>query len=504
MSLSITKKILFCSVPFSNLDQIYSAPAILKGVVVQHGFSAQTVDFGCQLLNQVNKDVSKFDQVQTYFISASSGDDYIHKSEIAQFYQNCIEFFKNNPSEFIGISVLSIFSHKAVFDLCSMIKKSGITSKIVIGGRGAKVSVFSNAMNHMNMSTAEKFLEFGAFLKKRKLIDHMIIGDGEDAILSLLDNIAISSENLESENFRSPIPDYSDYNFSDYLFDNEIMLPVTGSKGCVRDCDFCDVKKQFGKYRYRSGSDIANELIEVSNKFNIHKFQFTDSLVNGGLKPFREFLEAMSCYNLANPNKKITWNGQYICRPFNDVPWDLYQLMHNAGAHGLTIGAESGSNRVLEAMNKKTTVEALLLELENFRKYNITCVLLTFVGHWSETWEDFVEHCKMFVKIAPYVRSGTISAVSLGFPFMLINGTPAMHNHDMNNIVIGDNFEEYLWLNKSNRTNTFKERVYRRIAVHELCKKLNIPTVADSETILHLLTLIETLSDQINEFFENS
>lgn len=491
--------IIFCSLPYSNLDQIYSAPAILKGVAVSNGFSAKTIDFGCELLNQCNRDTDQFDRVQVYFMSPKEGDPEL-KKEIDIFYQNCIKFFKNNPSKYIGLSVFSIYTHRSVFELCTKIKNSGINSKIVIGGRGAKVSTFGNVSEHFNLTSRERLLGFGDFLLNRGLVDHLIIGDGEDAILELLQTNSVTDKIFTSEEFKSPIPDYNDYKFDDYLVYDEIMLPVTGSKGCVRDCDFCDVKYHFGKYRYRSGADIANELIEVSAKFNIKKFQFTDSLVNGGFKPFREFLEVLSRFNLANPDKKITWNGQYICRPSKEVPQDLYQLMRDSGAHGLTIGAESGSNRVLQAMNKKTTVEALLMELENFRKYNITCMLLTFVGHWSETWDDFIEHCKMFIKIAPYVRSGTISAVCIGYPFTLLDGTPSMFAHEVNNIVVDLQHPGHLWINKDNPVNTFKERIYRRLIVQQLCNKLKIPTTSDNEIILYLTDIVNGLHKDINDF----
>jgi len=492
--------IIFCSLPYSNLDHIYSAPAILKGVAVSNGFTAKTVDFGCELLNQCDRDADRFYRLQVYFISLKQGDESL-KKEIDIFYQNCIDFFRKNPSKYIGLSVLSIYTHRSVFELCTLIREAGIDSQIVIGGRGAKVPAFSTVAAHFNMKPKEKLLSFGDLLKNRGLADHVIIGDGEDAILELLQQNQLFENVYVNEEFASPIPDYKDYNFEDYLFADEPMLPVTGSKGCVRDCDFCDVKFQFGKYRYRSGANVAKELIEVASRFGIRKFQFTDNLVNGGLRPFREFLEILSQYNLANPDFKITWNGQYISRPYNETPQDLYRLMRDSGAHGLTIGAESGSNRVLKAMNKKTTVEALLIELENFRQYNITCVLLTFVGHWSETWEDFVDHCKMFVKIAPYVRSGTISAVSLGVPYVLLDGTPSMFNHEINNIVIDEN-KNLLWINQDNLDNNLKERVYRRLLVQQICKKLNIPTIQDMENLLYLTDAVKNSHQEINDFFQ--
>ncbi len=497
--------IVFCSIPYSNFDRVYSAPAILKGIAVANGFTAKTKDFGPDLLSMCSQDLSRLDHLQTYFIGPNNLSDS-DKLLIDKFYDKCVDWFLANPARYISISVFSIFTHKSSFELLHKIKKAGITSEILVGGRGLKVKPFENVRESLQTSATERLLDFAQFLKKRKLIDHAIIGDGEDALLELLKEGVVKQVEYNSDEFRSPIPDYSDYNFNDYFFPQEIMLPVTGSKGCVRDCDFCDVKFQFGKYRYRSGKDIANEIISLSKQYNVYKFQFTDSLVNGGLKPFREFLETMSEYNLNNPDKKIKWDGQYICRTFKHNPKDLYRLLKDSGANGLTIGAETLSNKVLEKMNKKTTVEDLFFELEEFRKHNITCMLLTIVGHWSETWEDFQDHCRMLIKLTPYVRSGTISAIGLGFTMWVLDGTPSGESYGQENGIVRANFnKEPIWFCKNNPDNTFKQRVYRRLIVSKLCKKLNIPTGAtEFEHLLNLNNITELQYKEINEFYKQN
>jgi hypothetical protein len=68
--------IIFCSLPYSNLDHIYSAPAILKGAAVSNGFTAKTVDFGCELLNQCNRNTDQFDRVQSY-IRYTAADQWL-------------------------------------------------------------------------------------------------------------------------------------------------------------------------------------------------------------------------------------------------------------------------------------------------------------------------------------------------------------------------------------------------------------------------------------------
>lgn len=491
----------FCSLPYSDLDHIYSAPAILKGVLIDNGHSAKTMDFGLVLFDLCSRDKTLFDKTQIYFLGAN--EDRSTECLISTFYDKCIKWFLDNPSTFIGLSVLSIYTHKSTYDLAKRLRSKFPNRQIVVGGRGLKIPIFSPVYGDLKPTAREKLMGFGDFLKARNLADHVIMGDGEDAVLKILEPESTDSPPQESDKFRYPLPNYDDYRFDDYLL-MEKFLPVTGSKGCVRNCDFCDIKFQFGKYRYRSGQDIAKEIIDLHQRFGIKKFQFTDSLVNGGLKPFREFVEILAEYNQKNPDKKLTWSGQYICRPSDQMPKDLYPLIAQSGAEGLTIGAESGSNHVLDKMNKKTTVEALYHELENFRENDITCVLLTFVGHWSETWEDFVDHCRMFVKITPFVRSGTISVVTIGDTMTILDGTPAMFNSHHNGIIMSDFNKGLIWYNPNNPTNTFKERLRRQLLVHEICAKLKIPTMNETVQFLYLANTVNMFHDRINKFYHDT
>lgn len=496
--------IIFCSIPYGNLDHIYSAPAILKGVAVANNYRAKTIDFSVTLLNLCERDYDLFSRVQNYFISPGNTLGTVELKILDKFYSEILKFFQNNPSKFIGISVFSYYTHKATYDITKLLRENNIDAKIVVGGRGAKIPVHSTISIDMSVSKVDKLINFGEMLKKRKLVDHVIIGDGEDAILELLQGKINQDQDHRTDSFNYPLPNYDDYEFESYLTsgDNMISFPITGSKGCIRDCDFCDIRFQFGKYRYRSGQDIANEMIYIAENFNFRKFQFTDSLVNGGLKPLEEFCTVIADYNNKNPDNIIAWTGQYICRPETQMPNRLYKLMADSGAQGLVIGAESGSDHVLEMMNKKTTVGALYSELEQFRKHNITCVILTFVGHWSETFNDFVDHCRMFIKILPYIRSGTISSVTIGTTALILDGTPGMRDVDKFKIHMDEEIGNQLWVSELNPENTYRERLYRRLIISKLTRKLKIPTHEEYERIIQINSLIGLYHKRINEFNE--
>ena len=491
--------IIFCSIPYSDLDHIYSAPAILKGIVKQAKFTAKTIDFGILLLKLCNRNLTLFHNIQNYFISDFKGTEEEEKI-FNLWQQEILLFFKNNPSKFIAFSAISYMQHKTIIMLIAFLKKNKINSKFVIGGRGTKASPWSI----LNLGQEHDNQTFGDYCLTKNIADYVIIGDGEEAIFDILGGgkkvKKIVYENNEDWLYY-PTPDYDDYEFDQYLFEKktDIAFPITGSRGCVRDCDFCDVRYHFGKYQYRSGTAIANEILQINKRHGFNKFMFTDNLINGNLKSLKEFCEILAEHNKNYPENKIRWTGQWICRPPHQMPESLYSLIAQSGAESLTIGAESGSNAVLNHINKKTNVEALYQELDMFKKYNLRAFLLTFTGHWDESWENFIEHCRMFINLLPHVRSTTITAISLGIPAMILEGTPAKEKVSDGIIIQAPIFKEYLFYNKRN-PNTLQERVYRRLILSLLAKKLNLPIAEEDNYLFRIFYKMEPFINEIKEF----
>jgi hypothetical protein len=497
--------IVFCALPYRDIDHVYSAPALLRGLVESEGFRADTVDFGLLLLDLCGQDLDLFTKVQTYFITAP-GSEFAYYALVEQFYARIIDWLKQHPSKFISLSVFSVYTHKCALELAAHIRNANISSKILLGGRGTKVQLFIAVNSLFSPRGRERLMSFGEFAASRNLCDHYIIGDGERDLLTIMGKEDFNNRQNDSATtfdvFKYPSPNYDSYELVDYPWPKgERYLPITGSKGCVRNCDFCDIEFQFGRYAYRTGQDIFNEMVHLSQRYGIKKFVFTDSLVNGGLKQFEVWLTMLAEYNdNACAADKITWTGQYICRLSDQMPQHLYALIKRSGGQGLTIGVESGSNRVLEAMNKKTSVEALFDELDQFRSHGIDCFLLTFVGHWSEHWEDFIQHCKMLINLVPYVKSGTVASIELGVhPFLVLEGTQASRNSDL--VLQGGHDSEDVWYCKSNPDLTFKDRIYRMLTVHQLGDRLRLPTPGYYHSAVYHNTRIEQDWQCINDFY---
>jgi hypothetical protein len=494
--------IVFCSLPPLSLERIYSAPPILKGVVQHKGYKSKTIDFSMTFFNHCGRDLDTYGRLQNWFIVKDINLSSNEENIVNFFIEYVVNTVKTLDTKYVGFSVLSVFTHKITVKLLQECKNQNLLDKVVLGGRGLSTPMYSSAVDLISLSDDERDLNFYEVCVKNHILKNYVLGDGEQAILDFLEK-GTSTKQEYRTNIAEPkdyYPDYTDYDFSQYLWINQIpALEVTGSTGCVRHCDFCDVEKQFGKYKFKTGLQFAQELIFLQSKYKINKFLLTDSLSNGGLKPFNEFIETLAAYN-ETAEVKIQWAGTYICRDMRNYKNinTYYSNLKKSGAEGLTIGAESGSNHVLKSIGKNTTVEALFFELEKFREYNINCQLLTFIGHWSERHEDFLDHCLMLIKFVPYIRSGTIASIQLGTSFKILPGTPATLNLD----IIRDKLGADFWLARSNRGNTYKVRAQRRLIVSYLAHILEFGVdVEETQLLQGQLEVIKNHKTDLDNFF---
>ncbi len=471
------------SVPFTVIEVPPLALAVLKGSVEHHGYSCKTYDLGMELFLSVKKERLLFEDVQLYFYQPDLVTDAEHKQLAINFIDTWARKLISLDTSWIGISVFSGFAQSAAFLLAKRIKELSPKSKIVIGGNGSSISLMDTAYNLFECSKLEKILTFGDFLKKRKIIDCVIKGDGEEALVNLLKESKIDESQFFYGDYNKtefPFANFDDYKLEHYEGQkNRLQIPVFSSKGCVRNCDFCDVNSVQGfKYRFRTGENVAKEIIFLSKKYKHYEFYFTDSLANGSLKNLREMATILAEYNKQNPNEKITWTAQgWISRPPGQMKDDLYKLLAESGLDTVTIGVESGSNRVLKAMDKKTIIEGLHYDIEYFRKYNIKFIALIIVGHWAEKWEDFLETAKLFYQLAKYVRMGVLHAVALGQGYVVEDDQPAWINRDTKSKIIAHS--RTIWWTPENPSLTFRERYLRWVLLHRLLHELKIPLTTE-------------------------
>lgn len=486
------EKMILCSVPYSDLIIPMAAPAVLKGVSEAAGHKITTYDLTVDLRNRY-EDHYQFMIDQEYFISNSKKSDSIH-----EFIVESATWLAESDYKYIGLSVFSIWSQQCIVELCKLIRELNPLKTIVIGGRGCGHAIAQNVIDHNHITSSDLFSEY---MLEQKLVDHAICGDGEDALVSFLDTGSSDLTFHESPTkLEYPYPNFDDYDFNAYVGPGGVkQIPVYSSKGCVRDCDFCDVRALFNKFKSKPGSRLADELIYLSNRYNIYSFTLSDSISNGNMVALRETMSRLAEHN--KTHKTITWNGNWICRPVGQIPVEFYKELKESGCDTLTVGAEHGSTSVLEAMDKKTSAEALWYELEQFSKNGIQCSLNFIGGHWSETWDDFLIQCKTMVGLQKYVASKTVVEINLGSGFLIQSNTPAFNDRSKNKLEVYSDYNwNFLWKTGANPGLTLKERDYRQMILYTIVQTLNLP----ADFNLDLLRIKNQLLDNkevINEFF---
>lgn len=443
--------ILIVTAPYTETRFPLQAPAILKASVMEHGFTARTHDINHDFIQIEEQDKENFEILKNFFafgIMNNKSQMQIVEDYVSKTAQSLLEKF--NPRH-IAVSVFTYQCQPFSEMFAKKIREMDPNIKIILGGQGIK----TQGINSTD--------DWASNLRARKVIDHYIVSEGEMALVNLLkegqgagvdNNDWVQQMNLD----HSPLPDYSDYNLDSYSGD---QIMITGSRGCVRKCTFCDIHKHWKKFVYRSGESIANEMIQQSERYGKYTFQFTDSLINGSMKAYRDFITVMAKHN-ADAEKRIRWGGQFIVRGIKNMTKDDWHLTKQAGADWLSLGIESGSAAVRDHMKKQFSNQDLDEFVEQAYLNDVKLEFLMIIGYPTETYDDFLQTLNMFKRYKKY--QSCISTVALGSTLGVLQGTPLAeeYGHDLS-LNDGENF----WIYDKNRSLDFRERIKRRIIAGE-------------------------------------
>jgi radical SAM superfamily enzyme YgiQ (UPF0313 family) len=461
-------------------------PAIIANICKNLGHEVTAYDLNIKFYHFCkisNVDYYNFDSVWDKIIPLSGDQEKF----VLDFIEYHCQWIAEENFDYIMIGIFGQSGH--VFgELFLKVLRSKTSATIVIGGMGVGTYSLDNNNNY-----------FGYKMKQLGLVDYFVVGEGEESIKKVLNNETgpgiNNSEIVQIDDLDSlPIPDYSFYNLNeyDYLTPNTKEIYITGSRGCVRKCTYCDVERFWPKYRYRSGENIANEIIHNYETLGITKFYFTDSLVNGSFKAFNDMCDKLSRYRF---DKKIQWSGQFIFRNRKSVPKDHYKMVAESGADTLFVGIETGSDKIRYDMGKKFTNEDIDFQLEECYNYNIKVAFLMFSGYVTETLEDHYENLKTFSRWQKYVATGTINGVELGTPLSILTGTPLERMIDEYGMIFMTDQEtkeinSTLWQSTSNPDLTIKERIRRKLELHEEAMKYYWPVWRQQSRLMELKNLI--------------
>lgn len=455
------------------LTVTYSAPqasAILKAIAVKLGRKCTTVDFNVLTLHWMTKFSQKyFVNLKNFFLHGTTSDQT--QLFVNQWLGNLMTVVNQHQPKILAISVFSDDCRIATQLICQHMRDHMPEVKILIGGAGiAKGQKYG-------VSDA---ISFGERLKNQGLVDHYIVGDAEHSFQEFLQNNftfpGINSvtwqplDNQQQQNLS--YPDYSDYDWKLY---NGRAIGITGSRGCVRQCKFCDYIVYHPRFTWRSGQNIFDEMVAQQKRFGISHFEFSDSLVNGNLNAFRELIQALADHNAQPSNQRITWSGYFIMRTPTQFKEELWRLTAASGAINLLVGIETFNDAARAKIGKKFTNKDVDFGIDMAIKYDMNLWILFFVGSPEET-EDHIDETKQWLTQHTYALNNV--TIIMANPMNLLPGSWYEQNQHSMGIVIPDLGDRTSWfINSTN--NNFKTRVHRHNLILHHCRQLGYTTYSD-------------------------
>ena len=194
-----------------------------------------------------------------------------------------------------------------------------------------------------------------------------------------------------------PYPDFSQSNLNLYLSPKKV-LPLETSRGCSwKKCAFCARPEgALANYNTFTIERIIEIIRYLSRTYSCQHFAFHDD----ELPPNRA--RRISQALLDNKVKGLSFTTRArFDKGYNNR--ELLGLMHRAGFRSFIWGLESGSQRVLDSMNKGTQVSTITQILKKSSKQGIANICYIFFGFPGETRQEANQTVKFINKYAQYI-----------------------------------------------------------------------------------------------------
>ena len=179
------------------------------------------------------------------------------------------------------------------------------------------------------------------------------------------------------------------------LFQEDIPNNVNTrtSVSCPFSCEFCSFPKSAGKYKSASMETIEHELDVLYSLGKVKGFSIIDDTLNFPPQRFKSILKMM-----IKKGYGFKWSCFLRCE---HVDREMIELMKESGCIQVFCGIESGSQIILNNLNKRTSVSSYQKGFSLLNEYDITSVASIFVGFPGETCITYKETCDLIEDVKP-------------------------------------------------------------------------------------------------------
>lgn len=172
------------------------------------------------------------------------------------------------------------------------------------------------------------------------------------------------------------------------LIGKKTEMSLISTRGCPFDCSYCF--HVFGRgARARSVDNVLQEIKELQKRYRVESILFNDETLTISRKRVMEF-----CNKLLQENIKIPWS---CFARVNLIDKEMLETMKGAGCYWIGYGIESGSQMILDRMNKGVTVEQAKKAIHLTREVGLICgttFMFGYPGENLETIRETINFCK--------------------------------------------------------------------------------------------------------------
>jgi len=309
----------------------------------------------------------------------------------------------------------TLMTRQNAIEIISMAKRTG--ARVIMGG--------PEPVNY-----AEEYLDCGA--------DVIVAGEGERTleelipILSSQDAAALTDvpgtisrderglvrhgppraniEDLDAQ----PYPDRAAIDLERYLatwqeHHGVRSVSLITARGCPYTCTWCSHSVYGFSHRRRSPENVADELQSLIERYSPNQAWYADDVFTINKRWLVRYAAELESRNIRMPFEIITREDR-LDEPTIDV-------LASMGCYRIWIGAESGSQKILDAMARRTDASRTRDLIRSVQRRGIRAGTFIMVGYEGESWSDIDETRRHIIEAMPDDLLTTLSYPIKGTPY---------------------------------------------------------------------------------------
>jgi len=245
-------------------------------------------------------------------------------------------------------------------------------------------------------------------MEECKYIDIIVRGEGEETTRELIENIEKGAplNEVKGITFRKkneiidteprpfiknideiPFPSRDLLPMHLYKFNGVKYTTMLTSRGCPFKCSFCSSSRLFGGYwRGRSPENVLEEIKIIYEEYGIRNIEFVDDTFTLN----QERAEKI-CDEIIKQGWDISWGAS---SRVDTLSKKLVEKMKKAGCWIIFLGIESGSQKILDAIGKRITLEQVKKAVKILKDAGIQVLGSFIIGFLQDTKETIKETIK--------------------------------------------------------------------------------------------------------------